>query len=220
MLARCARPAAIVTLAASAGCAGQCGARGGHPPELPPLVRGADGRDCRLLDRGAYKAYYDRSGRLARLEYDSNGDGRADHIAHHDGAKMPHLLEVDEDFDGRTDRWDDYDAAGNVVKVGRSRRGRGPDVWTFPGRGGEPVRRELDEDGDARVDRAETLTAGRTTAVELDTDRDGRFDRWQEWADGRLASERLDTDGDGRPDHRLRYGPGGNVVAAEALAAQ
>ena len=37
-------------------------------------------------EEAAYKAFYDSGGRLARIEYDSNGDGKPDYIAHHDGA--------------------------------------------------------------------------------------------------------------------------------------
>src|SRR5512134_2745168 len=84
-----ARVAGALTLLAAAGCAGQCGARGGLPPSMPPLVKGPDGREYHLLDRGSYQAYYDRFGRIERLDYDSNGDGRPDHIAHHDGRRLP-----------------------------------------------------------------------------------------------------------------------------------
>src|SRR5690242_2123277 len=121
------RPALAFALLACAGCGG----RGGNPPEVPPLLQGSDGREYRRVERGRYKAYYDAWGRLDRIEYDQNGDGRPDHIAHHDGAKSPHLIEIDEDFDGTIDRWEDYDRAGALVKIGASRHGHGPDVWTF-----------------------------------------------------------------------------------------
>jgi hypothetical protein len=202
----------------AAACAGQCGARGGLPPKRPPLFDGPDGRKYYLLDRGPYKAFYDPAGRLQRIEYDSNGDGRADQIAHHNGERHARLLEVDEDFDGLVDRWEDYDAEGRLVKVGASRGGRRPDVWVFRGADGQPRRKEYDEDGDGRTDRAEELVAGRVVHVELDTDRDGRIDRWQEWPQGRLSEERIDTDADGRPDRRLRYGARGQVIALEPLA--
>jgi hypothetical protein len=199
-------------------CAAACGGRGGRPPEVPALIKGPDGREYRLIERGRYKAYYDAWGRLERIEYDQNGDGRTDHIAHHDGAKSPRLIEIDEDFDGSIDRWEDYDAAGTLVKVGASRRGRGPDVWSFPGPDSLPARKEYDDDGDGRIDRVEILQAGRIARVELDADRDGRIDRWQEWRDGRLVSEDLDTDRDGRPDRRLHYTSSGGVARLERLA--
>jgi hypothetical protein len=206
------RAVALALLAAG------CGGRGGLPPELPPIVKGPDGKDYHLVVKGPYKAFYDLWGHLQRIEYDSNGDGRPDRIAHHDGAKTPRLIEVDEDFDGRIDRWEDYDASGQLVKVGVSRRGQGPDLWSYPGPGGVPLRRDYDEDGDGRVDRVELLEAGRIARVELDSDRDGRMDRWQQWRDGHLVSEDVDTDGDGKPDRRLRYGSGGTLQGLERLA--
>jgi len=183
------------------------------------MISGPDGQEYYLLDRGAYKAFYDPWGRLQRIEYDSNGDGKPDHIAHHDGQKLPHLLEVDEDFDGRTDRWEEYDARGVLARVGLSRRGRAePDLWITPGPDGlTPARKEYDDDGDGRVDRAEVLTGGVVTQVQVDADRDGRMDRWRTFVAGRLVSEEVDTDADGKPDRRIRYGEKGQVLALERI---
>lgn len=209
-----ARRATVLTLAALAVA---CGGRGGLPPERPPMVKGPDGRDYYLLDKGKYKAYYDAWGRLDRLAYDSNGDGRPDIIAHHGGGKTPRLIEVDEDFDGRTDRWEDYDKDEKLLKVGASRKGGAPDVWTYPGPDGQPARKEYDEDVDGRIDRAEVFEGGRLVRAELDADRDGRVDRWQSWQAGRLVAEGLDTDGDGQPDRRIRYDASGKVAGLETV---
>src|SRR5262245_8296785 len=146
-----ARRARLQSLAVALICLG-CGGRGGRPPEKPPTLRGPDGREYHLLERGPYKAYYDAWGRLQRIDYDADGDGRPDHIAHHDGARTPRLIEVDEDRDGLVDRWESYEQ-GRLVKVGLSRRGGAPDVWLFPQPDGGQARREYDEDGDGRVDR-------------------------------------------------------------------
>lgn len=212
------RRALAFVLAGLASLFGACGGHGGLPPQNPPRVQGPDGKEYYLLDRGPYKAYYDAWGRLERLEYDSNGDRRYDIVAHHRGAKLPHLLEVDADFDGRIDRWEDYDTAGRLVKVGIARRDRGPDVWTYPGPGDHPAKREYDEDHDGKIERVELYRAGRVTRAELDGDRNGRPDRWQTWAEGRLTSEELDTDGDGRADRRIRYAEGGKILALERLS--
>ena len=66
------------------------------PPERPTRFKGADGATYYLLDRGQYKAFYDAYGKLQRLEYDSNNDGKTDVWAHHNGAKVPGLLEIDD----------------------------------------------------------------------------------------------------------------------------
>jgi len=194
-----------------------CGGLGGQPPASLPMVRGADGREYLLLDRGAYKAFYDTRGRLERIEYDSNADGRPDQIARHDGSKLPRTIEIDEDFDGRVDRFESYDGEGRLLKVGMSRRQGAADVWSVLGPGGEAVKREYDDDGDGRVERAEILQAGRVARIEVDGDRDGRIDRWQDWSSGRLASEELDTDRDGRADRRLLYLPDGTLQGVEPL---
>lgn len=210
-------PRACVVLAASllACCSGGLD---GQPPNPPPLVRGQDGHSHYVVQRGAYRAFYDTMGRLDRLEFDINKDGKPDHIAHYGGKRHPYLIEVDEDFDGNIDRWEYYDDERVLVRVGVSRRGHGPDMWSIPGPGGAPKRLEYDEDGDGKVDRTEELDAqGRVVRVALDTGRKGRMDRWQTWQNGRLQSEELDIDGDGRPDRRLVYGPQGNVVRMEML---
>ena len=42
-----------------AACADRaCGGRGGLPPGAMPTVKRGDGRDYRMLDRGAWKGFY------------------------------------------------------------------------------------------------------------------------------------------------------------------
>jgi hypothetical protein len=195
-----------------------CGSREPAPPaQQVPTLKGPDGREYVLLARGPHKPVFE-SNSLSRVEYDRNGDGKADQIAHHDGARLPSLVEDDDDFDGKTDRWLYYNAGGVLTKQGTARKESArPNFWVFPGEGGRPARQEYDEDGDGRVDRAEVMKDGRVVRTEVDADRDGKFDRWQNWELGRLVSEELDTDGDGKPDRRLRYGEKGQVVALEPL---
>jgi hypothetical protein len=215
--------AAPVLAAALLGvsCAGQCGARGGLPPSRPPTVQGADGQTYYLVDKGAYKAFYDAWGRMQRIEYDSNGDGRPDHIARHDGRRRPYQLDVDSDFDGRTDRWERYDDEGRLLKVGTARApGGAPDLWTTAAAAGEPERREHDPNGDGVIDRVEIVRDGRVAEVQVDGDRDGRIDRWQRWDQGRIVAEELDTDRDGKPDRTLRYDPQGKLLAPEPVASR
>jgi hypothetical protein len=205
---------------ALAGCSSRsCAGPAGLPQDLSPVLKGPDGVEYYLLDRGRYKAYYDASGRLQRIEYDSNGDGRPDIIAHHDGAKSPHLLEIDENFDGKIDRWEDYDPAGRLIKVGVSRRGiERPDMWLFPGPDGLPARKEYDDNGDGLIDRVEIFDHGQLVRVELDTSGDGRMHRWQEWQNGHLQAEEFDIDGDGKPDRRIRYAKNGRIEVIEKIA--
>jgi hypothetical protein len=215
---RIARRALLLLLAASSvACARQCGGLGGGSPASLPLIVGPDGVKRYLDDKGAYKAWYDYWGRLERIEYDKTGDGKPDHIAHYMGGRTARLLEVDEDGNGALDRWEYYDEAGALLKVGTSRKGGGPDLWTFPGPGDQPRRLEYDDDHDGRVERVELLEQGRVVGLELDADRDGKTDRWQRWVDGKLRGEELDTNQDGQPDRRLAYDPKGRILGVQKI---
>lgn len=194
---------------------GACG--GSNVPSQLPYIKGPDGKEYLLLDRGKYKGFYDPWGKLQRIDYDGNGDGRPDIVAHHRGEKSPSQLEIDEDFDGKMDRWEDYDPAGRLVKVGVSRKGKGPDLWLTPGPGDLPAKKEYDDNGDMRVDRTEILQRGLLVRMELDSDNDGRPDRWQDWSTGRLTSEDLDTDGDGKADRRITYNDKGRILKLEPI---
>jgi len=212
------RTAALAAAALAGACYGRVCGLGGLPPAPMPVVTRSDGHTYRLLDKGAWKGYYDDQGRIAIVEYDSDGDGRADYIAHYDERRQIRLIEVDEDHDGWVDRWEHYDAAGVLEKVGRWRKQRGrEDEWTYRGPDGRPARIEYDDDGDGVPERAEVLENGAVVRIEMDSDRDGRPDRWQNWQGGRLVSEELDTDGDGRPDRRLVFGPRGRLQRVERL---
>lgn len=173
-----------------------------------------------LVTRGPYKAFYDREGRLQRLEFDPNADGHPEQVSHHNGQKIPALVEVDQDSNGTVDRWEEYDPEGVLTRVGTSRRGGPPDAWSVLGPGEIELQREYDDDGDGKVERRERLRDGSVAEREVDADRNGAIDRWQTIREGRLVEEQLDTDGDGRPDRRLRYGGQGQILALEILGAR
>src|SRR5262245_46752561 len=48
---------------------------------------------------------YSKEGRLTRLTYDKNGDGKPDTWGYMDGTRVVRV-EVDEDGDGQVDRWE------------------------------------------------------------------------------------------------------------------
>ena len=154
------------------------------------------------------KPEYDASGKLQKLEYDRNTDGKVDTWGYMDGARVVRV-ETDENGDGKVDRWEYHrsDAAatgagaGDVAAAGVDKTGkrieRGKNLDS-------PVlRREFSEDGDL-------------TSIEEDTDGNGKVDQWETYKDGSLSVMALDTAGRGTPDRRLMYRPDGSMDHIEA----
>jgi antitoxin component YwqK of YwqJK toxin-antitoxin module len=174
-----------------------------------------------LFEKGPYQGFYDGAGKLTRLLYDQNGDKKADVVMLFYPNGRPRQVEADTDFDGKIDRWQYYSENGVPEKEGYSRRGGAqPDTWQYFDVKGNLTRREIDEDGDGKIDRIETFQNGRVVAVGIDSDGDGKIERWQTWVGGRVVSEELDTDGDGISDRRLRYGANGHLAGMDILNAR
>jgi len=135
-----------------------------------------------------------------------------------DGTK-PLRSRIDSNEDGRIDRWEYYDGAGRLAKVGFSRKSdEKPDAWAYSTPAGRIDRIEVSSTGDpARIDRwefydtaaAATVAGGDGTGpllrVEEDTNRDGRPDKWERYEGGLVQVAEFDENRDGRPDRRLTY---------------
>lgn len=131
-----------------------------------------------LIEKGASQSFFDAEGRLLRLLLDANGDRRADTQVLYRSDGSIQGSEIDTNLDGAVDRWETFRADGSLESVGYSRHGRGrADAWDRLDRPQHVTQRDLDENGDGRVDRSEFFEAGRVTREELDTDGDGRIDR-------------------------------------------
>lgn len=116
------------------------------------------GPRVRLVEKGPYQALYGPDGRLQRLVYDRDADGRAEIVTLFAPTGKPLRAEIDTDGDSVVDRWEYFRTDGALEKVGLSRRRNGrPDEWDFPDAAGALARRELDEDGDGKADRVEDL---------------------------------------------------------------
>ena len=77
---------------------------------------------------------------------------------------------MDEDHDAWVDRFEHYDAAGVLEKVGRWRKQRGrADEWTYRAPDGRPARIEYDDDGDGKPERAEVLEGRRSSSASRPT---------------------------------------------------
>jgi hypothetical protein len=143
------------------------------------------------------RSTYDKSsGRLTRLEYDSNGDGKIDTWGYMDGMRVVRV-EIDEDGDGKIDRWEFHkDVPGASA--------RGSVDRTL-----EHIERATRHDG--KVSRWEYFENGQLSRVQEDTDGDGRVDKWEQYTGGTLAVMALDTSHAGRPDRRLIYRADGSL---------
>jgi hypothetical protein len=142
-------------------------------------------------------AYDGASGRLTRLAYDSNDNGKDDTWASMDGTRLT-KLEADENEDGRIDRWEYYPASA----TGGPRQ--------------PPERIERATRLDGQVSRREYFEHGVLTRIEEDTDGNGAVDKWETYADGSLTTLALDTSGRGKPDRRLIYRTDGSLDRIEA----
>ena len=153
-------------------------------------------------------AYNASTGRLERITYDRNGDGKVDALAYMDGTAVVRA-ELDTDFDGVIDRIE-YDAP-RTAGSGNSTIGTS---GAAPG-GGVLTRVEISSRPDGKITRSEYYEGGLRTRAEEDTDGDGCIDKWEAWRDGAISTIALDTQGRGRPDRRLVYGADGSGPSLE-----
>jgi hypothetical protein len=155
-------------------------------------------RNAATAAQGRVEPSYDQStGKLTRLAYDSNNDGKHDTWAFMDGATLIRL-EADENQDGRIDRWEFYRA--DATKGAKQ----------------QPERIERSTRFDDQVSRREFFENGVMVRVEEDTDANGRIDKWETYSGGTLVLLALDTQGRGRPDRRLVYNADGGLEKIEA----
>ena len=147
---------------------------------------------------------YDAAGKLQKLDYDRDGDGKPETWGYMDGTRIVRV-ESDENGDGAVDRWEFHRSA--AADAGPA-QGTGPDTTI------ERVERAAKFDG--RVSRWEFFDAGVLARVEEDTDGNGKVDKWETYTAGALSVMALDTQGRGTPDRRLVYGPDGAFDRLEA----
>jgi len=151
------------------------------------------------VKRGNVTAQYDdKSGRLKRLEVDTNKNGVVDTWTFMDGTRIDRI-EIDKDENGKIDRWEHYQD-GKLASVGTSTRGDG-----------------------IEDERAYQSASGHLERIETDTDRDGKIDKWATYelphpgAAPVLRAVAMDPDASGRPTRRLIYAADGRFERVETL---
>lgn len=163
------------------------------------------------------KSEYDKTGRLTRLEYDRNGDGKIDTWGYMDGSRVVRV-EVDEDGDGKVDRWEYHrDPKTTNDSKGSTTTGSPNAIGSASASGGDPTLERIERatKHDGKVSRREYFENGLLARVEEDTDGDGKIDKWETYSGGTLAIMAIDTKGRGTPDRRLIYQPDGTLSRIE-----
>lgn len=144
------------------------------------------------------KAEYDKTGKLQKIEYDRDKDGKPDTWGYMDGSRVVRV-EMDRNGDGQVDRWEYHSATGELA--------------TPPApEGAVDASLERIEEStrfDGKVSRKEFFVEGVLAKTEEDTDGNGAVDKWEVYERGALAALSLDTTGRGTPDRRLVYKNGG-----------
>lgn len=104
---------AVLGLVASGGCGSA---------ESPRRLPGG----YRLVQKDQFQALYAPDGRIERLLYDRNRDGRAEGVVLYRRNGKPERGELDTDEDGTIDRWEHFRTDGTLdrVDVDANRDGR------------------------------------------------------------------------------------------------
>lgn len=153
-----------------------------------------------IVGKEATAKYDPKSGRLTKLDVDTNKNGRTDSFSYWDGPRLIRI-EVDQDEDGRLDRWEHYDEQNKMARVGSSSKDdQIEDTWTYPDARGFLARVDTDTNRDGVVDKRETF-------VPRADQPDGRV----------LQSVELDIDQAGNPGRRLYYRPDGSFDRVATL---
>jgi hypothetical protein len=171
-------------------------------------------------------ADYNRvTGRLQRLVFDLNKDGKNDSVSYMDGT---HIIRVELDLDenGKVERWDFYKPDGQLDKVGFASRNDGVmDSQAFYHTDGTIERIEISTHRDGRFDRTEFYDHNVLVRSQDDINGDGRPDKWDEYAPRpnhapnepayAITATAFDDSHSGRPERRFVYAPDGTIARVE-----
>jgi len=146
-------------------------------------------------------AKYDpKTGRLKKLDYDANKNGKIDSYSYWDATRCIRI-EMDQDEDGKIDRWEYYDEHNKIEKVGSSSRDdEVQDTFAYPDANGFLARVETDSNRDGVIDKRETYVP-----------RPGAPDQRV------LSIVEFDFDKTGKPGRRSYYRPDGSFEKSEVL---
>jgi hypothetical protein len=172
------------------------------------------------------RAEYDpRTGRLSRLSFDLNKNGKNDSVSYMDGTRILRV-ELDLDENGKTERWDFYKPDGALDKVGFASKDDGVmDSEAFYTADGQLQRIEISTKRNGRFDRVEFYERNVLTQSQDDTNGDGKPDKWdfytprREHAAGEpayaITATEFDDSKSGHPERRFTYAANGAVARVD-----
>ncbi len=153
-----------------------------------------------IRGKEAVAKYDPKTGRLKRVDADTNKNGRIETFSYWDATRVIRI-EIDRDEDGKIDRWEHYDEQNKMSRVGSSSKDdEVEDTWTYPDGSGFLAKVETDSDRDGIVDKRETYVQAASAAG-------GRV----------LSIVELGLDPAGNPARRLYYRPDGSFDRTETL---
>lgn len=188
------------------------------PKSLGILLCALFAAACGNTDSGAGpKPVYDQqTGKLQRLDYDSDKDGKVDTVSFMDGKNVVRI-EIDKNQDGKVERWEHYGQSQKLERVGFSRSNDGKeDAWSYQGPGGSVARIDVSLGRDGKVNRREFFEQELLVRAE-ETDPAAAGETWKpvRWEtydpSGRLVAAAFDSTGRGTPDRRLVYDADGTA---------
>jgi hypothetical protein len=176
---------AVMALGALVGC------------NTPPDVRRTN---FEIRGKEGVAKFDPKTGRLRKLDYDANKNGRMDSFSYWDATRVIRI-EMDQDEDGKIDKWEYYDEKNAIERVGSSSRDdEVQDTWAYPD------------------------SAGFLARVEFDTNRDGAIDKREFYVPTNDGSQRrllstveFEIDASGRAGRRLYYRPDGSFEKSEIV---
>jgi len=180
---------AVLVLAAAVACAIGC-----NPPPDPRRT------NFEIRNKESVFKYDPATGRLKKLDFDSNKNGKMDVFSYWDGTRLIRS-ELDKDEDGKIDTWEFYDEHNKIERVGTSSRDdEVPDTWAYPDATGFLARVETDTDRDGFIDKREIMVPRPGSKTERV-----------------LSIVELEFDKAGHPGRRLYYRPDGSFEKSEVL---
>lgn len=187
------------------------------------VERDARGRLATVRDDRDHDGAPDRTeiyvdGRLNRIDYDSDGDGRYDTTDQVNPEGVVVMIMTDRNWNTLPERWVQLNARRQVASEWiDANEDSTPERYRSFDTAGRLTEEGVDDDGDGLYELNRTFntrwppTAG-PLRVERDDDRDGIFERRETYTqEGRLRTVNDDSDGDSVRDRIAVYRPDGSV---------